>query len=203
MPSPVYSPGAPGNLINGVTAAHGATIAAFLDLSAAFEGQVVCEIATGATAPTAGTTFGAYKVYGNPAANTLTGSVAAGSTSISCSSNSGLHPNQKILLQQASGSKLGEVVTVGSGGVTGSGPYTVPVSATINSYSTGDAVYLMSQSPTAMVTPAGSSSTWSASSDYSGAFFLGTGQWAVAAGNADATQAVTVTVSVDKITAYQ
>lgn len=203
MPSPVYSAGAPGNVINGLSVAHGTTIAAFLDLSASFEGQVTCEMTTGSTAPTAGTTFAAYKIYGNSAVNTLSAAVSSGATSISVTSSAGMHANQKVLLQQAGGSKLGEIVTIGTAAITGSGPYTVPISATINAYSSGDDVYLVAQAATAVVTPASPSSTWAATSDYSGAMILGTSQWAIAANNTDGAQAVTVTVSVDKITAYQ
>jgi hypothetical protein len=202
MPSPVYSAGAPGNLINGVSVAKGSTIAAFLDLSNIFEGQVTCEMTTGGTAPTAGTTFSVYKVYGNSSANTISSASAAGATSITVSGSAGLHVGQKVALQQASGSKLGELVTI-SGAITGSGPYTMPVTALVNSYSSGDAVYLVGQTATAVVTPSSPSGTWAASTDYSGAMFLGTGQWAIAGNNGDGTQTVTVTVSVDKITAYQ
>lgn len=202
MPSPVYSAGSPGNLINGVTVAKGATVAAFLDLSSVFEGQVTCEMTTGGTAPTAGTTFSACKVYGNSAANTITGAVAAGATSLSISGSAGLHNGQRIVLQQAAGSKFGEVVTV-NGAITGTGPYVVPITAAVNSYSSGDAVYLIGQSATAAVAPSNPSGTWVANTDYSATIFLGTGQWALTANNTDGTQSVTVTASVDRITAYQ
>jgi hypothetical protein len=202
MPSPVYSAGTPGNLVNGISVAKGATIAAFLDVSTCIEGQVSCEMTTGTTAPTAGTVFSAYKVYGNSAANTISASVAAGATSLSFSSSAGLHNGQKILLQQATSTKLGELVTI-TGSISGTGPYTVPVSATINSYSVGDAVYLIDQIATATATPSSTTGTWAASTDYSTALFLGTSQWAIAANNTDSAQTVTVTASVDKITAYQ
>lgn len=210
MPSPVYSAGSPGNLIPATSVAKGTVLAAFLDLSTCIEGQISCEMTTGGTAPTVGTTFSAYKVYGNSAANTLSASVTANtaSTSLTVSSNAGLHQGQVILIQQATGSKLGELVTI-SGAITGSGPYTVPItgkgtnSGTINSYLSGDGVYLIDQTATVAVTPSTSAGTWAANSDYSSAIFLGTAQWAIAANNADAAQAVTVTVSLDKITAYQ
>ena len=48
MPSPVYSAGSAGNLINGISVAHGTTVAAFLDLSTCIEGQVSCEMTAGA-----------------------------------------------------------------------------------------------------------------------------------------------------------
>lgn len=199
MPTPVYSAGAPGNLINGVSAAHGTTVAAFLDLSAAFEGQVVCELTTGATPPTSPTTFSAYKVYGNATPATLSAAATAGATTITVSSAAGIHANQKVVLQQASGSKLGEVVMVS--GVSGT---TLTLAAgTLNAYAIGDGVYLTAQAATATLQPGSSTGSWAAGTDYSGVMFLGTGQWAVAANNTDGSQTVTVTAGVDKITAYQ
>jgi hypothetical protein len=188
-------------LINGVSVPKGAVIAAFLDLSNVFEGQVTCEMTTGSTAPTVGTTFYAYKVYGNATPVTLSASASAGATSVTTSGSAGLHAGQKIALQQASGSKLGEIVTV-SGAITGSGPYTVPVTALVNSYSSGDGVYLINQTATWAVEPASPAGTWLASTDYSGPLFPGTGQWIIAASNGDGTQTVTVTASVDKIPSY-
>lgn len=197
MPSPVYSAGTPGNLINGVSVAKGTTLAAFLDLSTAFEGQVACEFATGGTAPTAPTTFSAYKVYGNATPVTLS-AAALGATSITVSSAAGIHVGQSIALQQASGSKLGEVVTVS--GVSGT---TLTLAAgTINAYVNGDGVYLIAQNAVAAVAPCNPSGNWSANEDYSAPVALGTGQYVIAAANADGAQAVTVTLSVDKITAY-
>jgi hypothetical protein len=137
MLSPVYSGGAPGNLVNGVSIAQGTTIAAFLDLSTCIEGQVSCEMTTEGSAPGTGTTSSAYKVYGNSATNTLSAGAVAGATSLSVSSSAGLHNGQQILLQQASGSKLGKIATI-NGAISGSGPYTVPVGAIINSYSSGE-----------------------------------------------------------------
>ena len=197
MPAPVYSAGAPGNLINGVTVAKGATIAAFLDLSTVIEGQATCEIATGATAPTAGTTFSAYKVYGNSAAITISGGVTAGATAITVSSATAIHQNQRVALQQAGGSKLGEVVNVTA--VSGS---TLTITATINSYSTNDLVYLIDQTASFAVTPSGPTGSWAATTDYSAPMFLGTGQWAIGANNTDTAQSVTASLSLDKITSY-
>lgn len=204
MPAPVYSAGTVGNVINGVSVAHGATASAFLDLSAAIEGQVNCEATTGAGAPTSGTTFSAYRAYAAGATPpiTLTAGAGAGATSISVTSSVGLHQGQAIALQQVGGSKLGEVVSI-TGAITGTGPYTVPVGATINAYSISDAVYLIGQTAVFSVTPSGPSGTWAASKDYSAPMYLGTGQYIIAANNADTTQAVTVTATCDKITSYQ
>src|SRR5579885_1110256 len=156
MPAPVYSAGTYGNVINSVTAAAGKTIAAFLDLSTAIEGQVNCEVVTGGTAPTAGTAFSAYRAYaaGGSPPITLSAAALAGATSISVSSATGLHVGQNIALQQAGGSKLGEIVSISA--VSGT---TVTISATINSYGTGDAVYLMSQTAVTGATPSSPAGT--------------------------------------------
>lgn len=202
MSKPTMALGTPGNLANNVAVAHGATIAAFLDLSQVWEGQVVVEMTTGGTPPTVGTTFGAYKVYGNQSQNTLSSAVgSAGATSISVASSAGLHVGQKIALV-AAGSKVGEVVTI-TGAITGTGPYSVPVSATINTYAIGDYVLLIAQAPTYSETPASITGTFAASTDYSAPMALGTSQWVIAANNADSAQSVTVSMSYDEVTQYQ
>lgn len=208
MPAPVYSAGTVGNVINSVSTANGVTRAAYLDLSTAIEGQVNCEIVTGASAPTAGTAFSAYRAYaaGGSPPITLTGAVTAGqaSTTLAVSSTAGLHQGQKIALVQVGGSKLGEIVTI-SGAVSGS-PVSITGaganSGTVNSYSSSDAVYLMGQTPVTGVTPSSVTGTWAANSDYSAPMYLGTGQYILAANNADSTQSVTVTATVDKVTSY-
>jgi hypothetical protein len=211
MATSVYSAGTPGNLIGAVTVPHGASVAAFLDLSACIEGQVTVEMTTG-TAPTAGTTFNVRKAYaaGSSAPATLSASVTAGtaSTSLSVSSSAGLHQGQQIVLQQAGGSKLGELVTI-SGAITGTGPYTVPItgtgtsSGTLNAYTSGDGVYLITQTAQFAVVPSSAAGAWAANTDYSAELLVGPGQWVVTAVNGDSTQSVTVNVTVDKVTAYQ
>ena len=196
MPTPVYSAGSAGNLINGVSVAHGATIAAVLDLSSAWEGQVTCEVATGATPPIAGTTFSAYKVYGNSSAITVSSN--PNSTTLNVSSAAGMHIGQKVAVQQAGGSQSGELATI-----TGISGTTLTVATLLNTYSAGDHVYLVSQGTTSVVMPSSPSSTWAATSDYSYPMVLGTGQYVVAVNNTDSAQAVTATVSVDKIMSYQ
>ncbi len=204
MPAPVYAAGTVGNVINGASVAKQTTIAAFLDLSTAIEGQVNCEVTTGTGAPTAGTTFSAYRAYaaGASAPITLTAGAAAGATSITVGSASGLHQGQNIALQQATGLKLGEVASI-TGAITGTGPYVVPVSPTINSYSIGDGVYLMSQTAIVSITPSSPTGAFAASKDYSAPMYLGTGQYILAANNADTTQTVTVTATCDKVTSFQ
>jgi len=208
MPSPVYSAGTVGNTINAVPVAKGVTIAAFLDLSTAIQGQVNCEVVTGANPPTVGTAFSAYRAYaaGGAPPITLTGAVTANqaSTTLAVSSTAGLHQNQLIALVQAGGSKLGEIVKI-SAAVTGS-PVSIAGggtnSGTVNSYGSGDAVYLIGQTPVTGVTPSGPTGTWAANQDYSAPMYLGTGQYVIAANNADSAQSVTVSVTTDKVTGF-
>jgi hypothetical protein len=204
MPSPVYAAGTPGNVIGGLAVAKSTTAAAFLDLSTCVEGQVTCEMATGAPAPTAGTTFAAYKAYaaGASAPITLTGSVILGATSLPLSGAVGLHQNQKVAIVAAS-TNVGEVVTL-TAAPSGSGAQSIACSATINAYASGDKVYLMAQVAPFATAPANpSTGTWAINTDYSSELFLGPGQWIVAANNTDANQAVTVSVTCDRITAIQ
>jgi hypothetical protein len=209
MPAPVFNAGTLGNVINAVSVAPTKTIAAFLDLGSApnaeIEGQLVCEVVVGATAPTAGTTFSIYDAYcaGAGANTTLSSGASAGAATINVVSKAGLNQGQKIAVQQAGGSKLGEVVTI-TGAITGTGPYAVPVSATINSYSTGDNVYLFAQTPLDQVTPSSPTNTWAANSDYSSfKRRYGTGQYVVAANNADGSATVTVSAHCDFVQKYQ
>lgn len=199
MPVPVYSAGSPGNVINGISVAKSANAVAFLDLSAEFEGQLSCQVDTLTATPTAGTTFSAYKVYGNKTTNTLSSTVNAGATSIAVASATAIHPNQRIALIAAS-TGVGEIVTV-TAAPTGTGPYTIAISGTINAYASGDHVYLIAQSTTHAIAPM--PQTPAASTDYSAPMTLGTGQWIIAAANADTAEAVTVTISLDSVTAYQ
>lgn len=204
MPSPVYSAGTPGNLISGLTIAKSTTVAAFLDLSTCVEGQVTCEVATGATAPTAATTFGAYKAYaaGPSAPITLTGTVNAGAASLPLSGVAGLHQNQKVALIAAATGQ-GEVVTI-TGAPSGAGAQSLGCTTTLNAYSANDKVYLMSRAASSSVSPSDPANQgWSASTDYSGELFLGPAQWIIGISNTDTAQSVTVSLTVDKITAIQ
>jgi hypothetical protein len=207
MASPVYSTGTPGNLISAVTVTHGVTnaVAAFLDLSTDVEGQVTVEVITPSPSPTAIATFSAYKAYaaGGSAPITLTANAVSGQTSVSLSSKSGLSVGQKVCLQQASGSKLGEIVTVSS--VTGSSsPYTLTTTVNlVNSYSTGDGLYYMSQTAVYATQPSSSTGTYGASSEYSAEMLLGPGQYVIGVVNGDASYNFTTNVTVDKITAIQ
>jgi hypothetical protein len=211
MPAPVYSAGTYGNVFNAVSVAHGNTIAAFLDLSTSIEGQVNCEVVTGASPPTAGTTFSAYRAYGSATGTSTpvapftiaaasTGATSLTLTAVASGAGGGLHAGQKIALQQASGSKLGEVATISA--VSGSGPYTVTVAATLNAYSNNDYAYLMGQTSVASVTPASAAGTWAASTDYSAPLYLGTGTYILAAANNDTANSVTASATMDKVTSF-
>ncbi len=204
MPSPVYSAGTPGNVVNGLAVAKSSTVAAFLDLSTCVEGQVTCEMTTGPAAPTAATTFGAYKAYaaGASAPISLTTAVAAGATSLPLSGAAGLHQNQKVALIAAATGQ-GEVVTV-TAAPSGTGAQSIACSATLNAYAAGDKVYLMARSATVMVGPSDPATQgWAINTDYSGELFLGPAQWIIGISNTDTGQGVTVSVTVDKITAIQ
>ena len=199
MPQPVYALGAPGGVLNAVSVAKSTTIAAFIDVSSYFKSDLVCQVDTTATAPTAGTSFSAYSVYGNATTNTLSSAVVVGATSISVASKTAIEPNQKIALIAAA-TGVGEVVTV-TAAPTGTGPYTVAISATLNAYATSDHVYLMAQTTSLTVSPM--TVTPVASTDYSLPLLLETGQWVLGINNADTAQPVSVTVSRNDLQKYQ
>ncbi|MHB1559514.1 MAG: hypothetical protein ACYC61_18865 [Isosphaeraceae bacterium] len=204
MPSPVYSAGTPGNVISNLPVAKSSTVAAFLDISTCVEGQVTCEMATGATAPTAPTTFGAYKAYaaGASAPITLTAPVTAGAVSLPLSGAVGLHQNQKVALIAAATGR-GEIVTLAAAPA-GTAAQSIACSATLNAYAANDEVYLMVQVASSQVSPSSpANQSWSANTDYSGEMFLGPAQWVIGINNTDTAQSVTVSATVDKITAIQ
>jgi hypothetical protein len=199
MASPVYSAGTPGNVISSVSLAATKNAAALVDVSNDVEGQVTCEIVVGSSVPSVVTVFSAFKVYGNSNQITISAAASIGATTISLNSSTGLHVGQKIALQQASGSKLGELALI-----TGSGPFAVPVAALLNSYSTSDNVYLISQSATFVSAPSSSAGTYSANTDYSGSpIFLEPAQWIISPNNGDGAVSVTAIATVDKITAFE
>ena len=201
MPTPSYSFGAPGGVLNAVSVPKSSTIAAFIDVSAYFKSDLLCQADTGTAAPASGngTSFSAYPVAGNQTTNTLSTSVAVAATSISVASKTAINPNQKIALIAAA-SGVGEVVTV-TGAPTGTGPFAVPISATLNAYAANDHVYLMAQTTTLTVNPM--SITPAPSTDYSMQLAVETGQYILAVYNPDTAQAVTATVSRNDLKSYQ
>ena len=114
------------------------------------------------------------------------------------SNTTGLHVGQSFSIQQAGGSKLGEIATISAI----SGTTLTLVAALINTYASGDNVYLINQTATFSVMPASSAGTWAINKDYSASMFLGAGQWVIAANNTDGTQTIIVTVTSDKITGF-
>lgn len=221
MPSPTFTPGTVGNVINAVSVPKGATIAAFLPCSTDISAYVDCQVITGGTAPTAGTAFSAYRAIDCAATTpfapmTLSAAVTAGTASTSLSvadvvsgAHGGLHPTQMIALVKAGAApQNGEIVAVGTAGVSGSGPFTVPVTGgganggTLNSYASGDYVFLIGQRAVASATPSGPAATWAANSYYSAPLELGSGQYVLAASNADAAQAVTASATADLVPSY-
>lgn len=168
--------------------------------------QLTVELITGSIAPTAGTTFNAFKAYadGSSAPITFTSSAAVGAVSLSISSKSGLSPGQSLCLQQASGAtKVGEVVTVSA--ISGSSaPYTLTTASGIaNNYSTGDNLYFMANVPTFSTMPSSTAGTWAASSDYATYLPLPTGQWVIQARNTDSTTTVIVNATSDQFQKIQ
>ncbi len=201
MPTPSYSLGAPGGVLNAVSVPKSSTIAAFIDVSSLFKSDLLCQADTGTTAPASGngTSFSAYPVAGNQTTNMLSTAVAVGATSISVTSRTAINPNQKIALIAAA-SGVGEVVTV-TGAPTGTGPYAVPISATLNAYAANDHAYLMAQTTTLAVNPM--PITPGVSSDYSMQLSVETGQYILAVNNPDTAQPVTATVSRNDLQKYQ
>ena len=204
MPVPVPTLGTPGNALSVASVPKGATVCCFVDLKGTWEGQLVCEMWTGATPPTAGTVFSAYKSYGNSTPNKLAGAPAANATTISVQSSTGLHQGQQIAVVAAATS-VGEVVKI-SGPVTGTSLTITGTGSTgglLNSYLINDLVYPICQTATSpTVQPASPTGTWAANSDYSLPMTLGVGQWVVAAANTDATATVGVAVSKDTVDNY-
>jgi hypothetical protein len=154
---------------------------------------------TGATAPTAATTFLCFRVYAATATTpnaTLSGAVSAGATSISVNSAAGISKGQQVAIVTAAG-LVGEIVTVST--VSGT---TLTLSAgTINGYSSGDLVFLVEQTASGgSVAPGGS---WAANTTYSTSIYPPAAWlWVVQAQNTDAVQAVTVSVTLDKNPAF-
>lgn len=199
MPQPVYVLGAPGGVLNAVNVAKSTTIAAFIDVSSYFKSDLVCQVDTTTTAPTAGTVFSAYPVYGNSTTNTLSTPVAVGGTSISVASKTAIAINQKIAIIAAA-TGVGEVVNV-TAAPTGTGPYTVAISPTLNAYATSDHVYLMTQTTGLNIAPM--PGTPVASTDESLPLAVETGQWILAINNTDTAQPVVVTVSRNDLEKFQ
>jgi hypothetical protein len=197
MAAPTYSAGTVGNVLGGVTLAAGGTknAAALVDLSTALGGALHCQMTTGATPPTAATTFRCFRVYAATAAapnTTLSGAAAAGATSIAVGSAAGIAKGQAIAIVTAAG-LVGEIVTVSS--IAGT---TLTLSAaTINAYSAGDLVFLIEQAASGGTVAPGVS--WTANTTYSTSIYPPPAWlWIVQAVNTDTAQAVTVSVTLDK-----
>ena len=202
MAAPTYSAGTPGNVISGVSLAAGGTknTAALVDLTAVLGGALHCQMTTGATAPTAATTFRCYRVYAATAPSpntTLSAGVSAGTGSLSVNSAGGINRGQQIAVVTASG-LVGEIVTVSSI----SGTTLTLTASTINSYSTNDLVFLVEQTASGGTVAPGSS--WAPNTTYSTTIYPPSAWlWIVQATNADTSQAVVVSVTLDKNPTFQ
>jgi hypothetical protein len=198
MPAPTYTAGTLGNVINGVSIAAGKNTAAAVDLSTSIGGSLLCKIQTASSTVTAGTTFSAYRVSGATIAGntTLAAAATAGATSLSVSSATGIGKITTIALVTASG-LVGEIASVTN--VSGT---TLTVNALINSYSTNDLVFLIEQSPSGGLVVPGTS--WAANTEYSTSLYpQPPAVWIIAAKNGDATNSVTVTITLDKTPTIQ
>lgn len=202
MAAPSYSAGTIGNVINGVSLASGASknAAALVDLSTVLGGALHCQMSTGATAPTAATTFRCFRVYAATAtapSTTLAGAVTIGATSVSVGSAAGINKGQQIAILTAAG-LVGEIVTVSSV----SGTTLTLAAGTINGYSANDLVFLIEQSATGGTVAPGSS--WAANTTYSTSIYPPSAWlWVVQATNADTAQAVSVSVTLDRNPSFQ
>jgi hypothetical protein len=198
MAAPIYLKGTFGNVINAVLAAHGTTIGGFFDASGAIECQFNCFVLPGSTQPGTLTAFGIYKVVGGyPIPITATGS---GTLTISGTpANFGLFPKMLIGIQQASGSKLGEIAVITS--IAGS-VITVPTIVS-GGYNAGDSIYCIAQTPTFTVSPSSPTGAYVASTPESSEISPGPAPWFVGANNADGAQSITVYVTADLITSIQ
>lgn len=210
MPAPTFTDGTIGNVLNAVSVPLGATVAALLDLSTAIEGQLACDVQAGASPPTVATVFNAYKAQaayksGSPVL-TLGAAVTAGtaSTSLTVSSQNttaGLRAGELIAICTQNTPHVGEIVTISSVSGSGTGPYTVAItgggasSGTLNSYSSGDYVFALVQTPVDSTTP----TIPAASKANSAPLFLGNGRYVIAVTNADSAQGVTASVTLDTV----
>jgi hypothetical protein len=198
MAAPTYTPGTVGNVLNAVPIAAGKNAAALVDLSTVLGGALDCSMATGAPPPTAATTFAAYRVHAAGAAgNTnLSAGVTAGATAIGVNSAAGIGKGQKIAIVTAAG-LVGEAVTVASV----SGTALTLSAGTTGAYSAGDLVFLIEQTASGGTVAPGSS--WAANTTYGTSIYPPSAWvWIVQASNGDATNSVTVTVTLDKNPAF-
>lgn len=201
MPKPTFQAGLMGNIVPPTTVKPSQTIAAFTDLQNIFEGHLVCEIFTSGIAPSNYTLFSVYTSYnnnmpGNTCPLNINQPILSGSTNIYITNMGsgipGLYPGKKIALISG---QQGEIVVI-NGILTGSNPYEIPVTPTINAYSGGN-VYLMEQTPTCILQLG-----VGANEDFSRTMTLGTGQYIVGINNTDTSANVTVLVTQDAVTGY-
>lgn len=213
MPSPTFTDGTIGNVLNAVSVPKATNAAALVNIPTVIEAKLAVDVQAGATAPTAATVFSAYQAQAAYHAGTpnltLGAAVTAGTSNTSLTiasqnATTGLRVGEQIALVSQS-TLVGELVKITS--VSGAGPYTVGVTGTglnggtLNNYSNSpaDLVFVMVQTPIDTATP----SIPANNSGNSAPLLLGNGRYIVAASNPDAAQAVTVTVTMDTTPSYQ
>jgi len=200
MAAPTYSAGTLGNGINAISLAHGTSIACVIDGTTILAWAAQCQILMGSSAITAAVTFSLYRAAGQTAAapqTTLSSSPAGGATSFTVTSATGIGKNCLIAIIPAAGG-LGEIATVSN-----VSSLTVTVSALTNGYSSGDSVFLLTQTPVTAVSPASSTGTWVASTEYSADIYSPANMlYILGVKNTDGAQSATITVTVDKNPAF-
>lgn len=198
MAAPTYSAGTPGNVLS-LGLAAGKNAAALVDLSTVLGGALHCKLTTGAAPPTAPTTFAMDRVSAATATapnTTLSAASAVGSTSLSVGSIAGINSGQKVALLAAT-TGIGEIITVASA----SGTTLTLSGGTINAYSAGDSVFHVEQTASGGSVAPGYS--WTSNTTYSTSIYPPAAWvWVVEVANADTSQAVAVSVTLDKNPAF-
>lgn len=199
MPAPTYNVNQ-NYPLSAVSIAAGKNAAALVDLSTVIQGEVWCQMLSGATPPTAGTTFSLRRVIGAKATGNalLSGTNSSGQTTVNVQTAipSNLTKGHLIALISAS-TGVGEVCTV-----TNITSLALTVSAVLeNSYANNDLLFLIEQTASGgSVTPG---SSWSANSSYDTTLYPPIGIFILHALNTDGSVAVTVSSVVDTVPSIQ
>lgn len=205
MPAPTFSPGTYGGLLQNISVSPQTTVAVFVSTATIVASSITCELQTGATAPTAPTTFALREIYaqGSPQLTVGNGGIAAGGTSLPVSSALGLHQNQQVLII-SSALTYGEIVTITSA-PSGTAAQTLTCSPVTYPYAAGDNIYLMALATSAnQISPSSpNTQTWSTDSNYSATLHPEPAQYALVANNTDTAATVIVSASINETPAIQ
>lgn len=197
MTAPKLTLGSHGNVVaSGTSIAAGKLGAVFFDAGAYFEAQVTISFTTGgAIAATLGGKFEFYCVYDAGTTITNGGGIAAGATSVTVASASGITQGQKIYLD-GNTAGTGEIVTVSN-----VSSNILTINATVYAHAQNNAVKLIEQSPSHVYTPAGyAGAAYATTTVYSKTQFLGPAQWVIQCTNLDNTNAITFEITQSNVT---